>query len=118
MVEAEEEMGGKTEEKGGDADQATPIVSISFHSSTDRSQADDVVAYPPIIRPIFDWSEVGEHFPQAAPEMDYSLLAQVIAIERRERVKRGESEKEGEKRQHVVFICLCCHIRKVLLIFS
>lgn len=30
MVEAEEEMGGKTEEKGGDADQATPIVSIFF----------------------------------------------------------------------------------------
>ena len=95
-----------------------PLFQFFFHSSTDRSQVDDVVAYPPIIRPIFDWSEVGEHFPQAAPEMDYSLLAQVIAIERRERVKRGESEKEGEKRQHVVFICLCCHIRKVLLIFS
>ena len=101
-------MGGKTEEKGGDADQATPIVSISFHSSTDRSQVDDVVAYPPIIRPIFDWSEVGEHFPQAAPEMDYSLLAQVIAIERRER----ERKKEGKKRQHVFFICLCYRIRK------
>lgn len=38
------------------------------------------VDYPPIVRPIFDWSEVEDHFPQAPPQMDYSLLAQVILI--------------------------------------
>lgn len=72
-----------------------PLFQFFFHSSTDRSQVDDVVAYPPIIRPIFDWSEVGEHFPQAAPEMDYSLLAQVIAIERREREREKRRERKG-----------------------
>ena len=29
--------------------------------------------YPPIARPIFDWSEVDEEFPQAAPVMDGNL---------------------------------------------
>ena len=32
---------------------------------------------PPLIRPIFDWSEVGEIFPPASSRVDYSLLYQV-----------------------------------------
>ena len=32
---------------------------------------------PPLIRPIFDWSEVGEIFPPASSRVDYSLLHQV-----------------------------------------
>lgn len=43
-------------------------------SSTEKERR----TYPPIIRPIFDWSEVENHFPQAAPEMDYSLLSQLL----------------------------------------
>ena len=34
---------------------------------------------PPIVRPIFDWSEVREHFPQVAPQLDSTLLTQVGA---------------------------------------
>ena len=34
---------------------------------------------PPLIRPIFDWSEVSEHFPQAAPQLDFTFLTQVTA---------------------------------------
>ena len=38
-----------------------------------------VTPYPPprIIRPIFDWTEVGDHFPRATPPLDTSLLSQV-----------------------------------------
>ena len=34
---------------------------------------------PPIVRPIFDWSEVAQHFPQASPLLDTSLLTQLLA---------------------------------------
>ena len=36
--------------------------------------------YPPLplIRPIFDWSEVGSVYPQAATLMDNTLLAQKL----------------------------------------
>ncbi len=42
-----------------------------------RQYSEEEPVYPPIIRPIFDWSEVEEHFPHAPPKMDYSLLTQV-----------------------------------------
>lgn len=44
-----------------------------FPYSSESAEPD----YLPLVRPIFDWSEVGDHFPQASPTMDYSLLAQV-----------------------------------------
>ena len=31
----------------------------------------------PLVRPIFDWTEVGNQFPQAAPRLDSSFLTQV-----------------------------------------
>ena len=34
---------------------------------------------PPLIRPIFDWSEVGETIPQAAPLLDSTLLTQFLS---------------------------------------
>ncbi|KAL5468935.1 hypothetical protein EMCRGX_G030095 [Ephydatia muelleri] len=39
-----------------------------------------VTPYPPprIIRPIFDWTEVGDHFPRATPPLDTSLLSQLL----------------------------------------
>ena len=38
--------------------------------------------YPPprIVRPIFDWTEVGDHFPRATPPWDNSPLAQVSGL--------------------------------------
>ena len=33
---------------------------------------------PPIVRPIFDWSEGGEYFPKAGPVLDSSLLTQLL----------------------------------------
>lgn len=34
---------------------------------------------PPLIRPIYDWSEVGETIPQAAPLLDSTLLTQFLS---------------------------------------
>lgn len=55
----------------------TYMFSYNFENESFEREVSPV-DYPPIVRPIFDWSEMEEHFPQAAPQMDYSLLAQVI----------------------------------------
>ena len=87
MGVAEEEVEGVAEEAHGGTQETSMLRCSLEHGCMHVDgtmfalcQHHSDVPPPPLIRPIFDWSEVGEIFPPASSRVDYSLLYQVMGV--------------------------------------